>query len=103
MLPARAAAKFSFRLVPNQDPKKITEGLRKFFAGLVTPGITMKLTDFHGAPGIAMSLDSSYIAAAADWRRREGQRWYQHEYRERYQLIHPSVERTDLASCTCHH
>ena len=66
VLPARAAAKFSFRLVPNQDPKKITEGLREFFAGLVTPGITMKLTDFHGAPGIAMSLDSSYIAAAAD-------------------------------------
>ena len=66
VLPASAAAKFSFRLVPDQDPKKITASLRKFLEPLVPPGIQMKLIDYHGAPGIAMSLDSPYLEAAAD-------------------------------------
>ncbi len=66
VLPASAAAKFSFRLVPDQDPKKITASLRKFLEPLVPPGIQMKLIDYHGAPGIAMPLDSPYLEAAAD-------------------------------------
>ncbi|NOZ39138.1 MAG: dipeptidase [Planctomycetes bacterium] len=66
VLPGRANAKFSFRLVPNQDPKKITASLRAFLEPLVPPGITMELIDYHGAPGIAMSLESPYIEAAAD-------------------------------------
>jgi len=66
VLPARAAAKFSFRLVPDQDPKKISASLREFLEPLVPPGITMELIDYHGAPGIAMPLESPYLEAAAD-------------------------------------
>lgn len=66
VLPGRAGAKFSFRLVPNQDPKKITAGLKELLEPLVPPGITMELIDYHGAPGIAMPLESPYLAAAAD-------------------------------------
>jgi succinyl-diaminopimelate desuccinylase len=65
VLPARASAKFSFRLVPNQDPKKITASLRKFLEARVPPGIQMELVDHHGAPGVVVSLDSPYIEAAA--------------------------------------
>ena len=66
VLPGKAAAKFSFRLVPNQDPKKITESLQSFLAPLIPAGIRMKLIDYHGARGIAMPLGSPYLEAAAD-------------------------------------
>jgi acetylornithine deacetylase/succinyl-diaminopimelate desuccinylase-like protein len=65
VLPARASAKFSFRLVPNQDPKKIAVSLRKFLEERLPPGIEMELVDHHGAPGVKVSLDSPYIRAAA--------------------------------------
>jgi succinyl-diaminopimelate desuccinylase len=65
VLPARASAKFSFRLVPNQDPAKISKALKKFLDSRVPPGIRMELVDFHGAPGVVVPLESPYIGAAA--------------------------------------
>jgi acetylornithine deacetylase/succinyl-diaminopimelate desuccinylase-like protein len=65
VLPARASAKFSFRLVPNQDPKKISAGLKARLAELLPPGVRMDLVEHHGAPGVVMSLDSPYLQAAA--------------------------------------
>jgi acetylornithine deacetylase/succinyl-diaminopimelate desuccinylase-like protein len=65
VLPARASAKFSFRLVPNQDPHKISKALKQFLAERLPPGIRMELVDHHGAPGIVVPLDSPYIRAAA--------------------------------------
>jgi len=64
VLPARAVAKFSFRLVPKQDPKKLSAALEKRLRELCPPGITMELIDFHGAPGVVVPLDSPYVAAA---------------------------------------
>ncbi len=66
ILPAKAGAKFSFRLVPNQDPKRLSLALEKMLRELCPPGITMELIDFHGAPGIVMSLDSPYMQAAVN-------------------------------------
>jgi succinyl-diaminopimelate desuccinylase len=65
VLPARASAKFSFRLVPDQDPQRVTAGLRKRLAELLPPGISMELVEHHGGPGIVMPLDSPYLQAAA--------------------------------------
>ena len=65
VLPARAGAKFSFRLVPNQDPHVVTAGLKQRLAELCPPGIEMELLDFHGAPGVLVPLDSPYVQAAA--------------------------------------
>lgn len=65
VLPSQAGAKFSFRLAPNQDPAEVTAGVRRLFEGLLPPGITMELIDFHGAPGVVFPLDSPYMAAAA--------------------------------------
>jgi succinyl-diaminopimelate desuccinylase len=65
VLPARASAKFSFRLVPNQDPAKISSALKQFLEARLPPGIRMELIDFHGAPGVVVPLDSPYIRAAA--------------------------------------
>ncbi|WP_197527086.1 dipeptidase [Pirellulimonas nuda] len=65
VLPARAGAKFSFRLVPNQDPAEITRGVQALFEPLLPPGVTMELIDFHGAPGVVFPPDSPYIQAAS--------------------------------------
>ncbi|MBN2581115.1 MAG: dipeptidase [Pirellulales bacterium] len=65
VLPANAGAKISFRLVPNQKPEQVADGLRKQIAKLCPPGITWELTDLHGAPGVVVALDSPYVEAAA--------------------------------------
>jgi acetylornithine deacetylase/succinyl-diaminopimelate desuccinylase-like protein len=65
VLPAKASAKFSFRLVPNQDPKKIAAALETKLRELCPPGIRMELVPFGAGPGVVMSLDSPYMAAAA--------------------------------------
>jgi acetylornithine deacetylase/succinyl-diaminopimelate desuccinylase-like protein len=65
VLPAKASAKVSFRLVPNQDPEKITSALRAWLPTVTPPGIRAELIDLHGAPGVLVPLESPYIAAAA--------------------------------------
>jgi succinyl-diaminopimelate desuccinylase len=65
VLPASAGAKFSFRLVPDQNPAKITAGLKHRIAELCPPGVTWELIDYHGAPGVKFPLDSPNIEAAA--------------------------------------
>jgi succinyl-diaminopimelate desuccinylase len=64
VLPARAGAKFSFRLVPKQDPAKISKALEKQLREMCPEGIRMELIDFHGAPGVVVPLDSPFVAAA---------------------------------------
>lgn len=65
ILPAKASAKFSFRLVPNQDPKKIGKALDAYLRKLCPAGVTMELVDFSGAPGVVVPLESPYVAAAS--------------------------------------
>jgi succinyl-diaminopimelate desuccinylase len=65
VLPCRSGAKFSFRLVPRQDPRKVTAALRSFLESQCPPGIQMELVDMQGAPGVLVPLESPFIAAAA--------------------------------------
>ena len=66
VLPAEAGAKFSFRLVPNQDPKKVGANLKKMLEEICPPGIKMELLDMHGAPGFVLPLESPFMSAAAN-------------------------------------
>ncbi len=65
VLPAKAGAKFSFRLVPNQSPAKIAAALKQWLPDVTPPGVTVELIEFHGAPGVIVPLDSPYVEAAA--------------------------------------
>jgi len=65
VLPATAGAKFSFRLVPNQNPAKVAVQLRALLERLCPPGIKMELDEHHGSPGVLVSLESPYVEAAA--------------------------------------
>ncbi len=65
ILPSKAGVKFSFRLVPNQDPAKIQQSLRSQLESLCPPGIDMQLVDMHSATGVVVPLDSPFMGAAA--------------------------------------
>lgn len=65
VLPAKASAKFSFRLVPDQQPAKITEALKSLLAEVCPTGVTFELNDMHGASGVVVPLNSPYLAAAS--------------------------------------
>jgi succinyl-diaminopimelate desuccinylase len=64
IVPAEAGAKVSFRLVPHQDPKKITAAFRGFLAGLCLPGIQMEVREFHNSPAVLTPVDSPAVQAA---------------------------------------
>src|SRR5439155_18022896 len=63
-IPARAGAKFSFRLVPNQDPQKITAATQAFLNSRKPTGVEVELIESHGAKAVVVPLDSPYVAAA---------------------------------------
>ena len=59
IIPSKASAKFTCRLVPDQDPMKIAEAIRSYIGTLVPPGISWELSVQHGAPGMRLDLDKS--------------------------------------------
>ena len=66
VIPARAVAKISCRVVPNQDPRKIGKAIEKFILDNVPSGITAKIT-LHPGVGAAIrtSASSRVVRAAA--------------------------------------
>ncbi len=64
IIPRMASAKFSFRLVPDQEPEEITRSLETFLQELCPPGVRMELTQLASSPGMVVSLDSPYFDAA---------------------------------------
>ncbi len=65
VLPAKAGAKFSFRLVPDQSVEKVQAALELKLQGLCPPGIEMELVLLHGVPGFVLPLESPFMEAAA--------------------------------------
>ena len=64
IIPAWASVKFSFRLVPDQDPQAITKGVEAHLSAVMPPGVTWTLSPDHGAPGMLAGIDSPFMAAA---------------------------------------
>jgi len=62
IIPSKASAKFTCRLVPNQDPVKIAEAIRSYIGTLIPPGITWEFVLQHGAAGMSLDLDQSQFA-----------------------------------------
>ncbi len=50
VLPSKAFAKISMRLVPNQDPDKITKMFTDHFNAIAPKSVTVKVTPHHGGP-----------------------------------------------------
>ena len=65
VLPSKAGAKFSFRLVPNQDPEKIKAALRQWVISRCPQGVEIDLGVSHGSPGFVLPLESPFMDAAS--------------------------------------
>ena len=66
VLPARAMAKISMRLVPDQTPAKVHRSLEGFLKQVMPPSVTWELKQLaHSMPGVA-SRDSAVVHAASD-------------------------------------
>jgi acetylornithine deacetylase/succinyl-diaminopimelate desuccinylase-like protein len=64
VLPCKAGAKLSFRLVPDQHPKKIDHLVRNHVAAVCPPGVTYELITHHGAPAVLVNVDTPGVRAA---------------------------------------
>jgi len=64
VIPARAKAKVSMRLVPEQDPEAILESLRTYLKALETPGVALSVVKLNQATPVRTGVDHPGIAAA---------------------------------------
>jgi acetylornithine deacetylase/succinyl-diaminopimelate desuccinylase-like protein len=64
VLPCKAGAKLSFRLVPNQDPKTVARQFKDHVAKVCPPGVTYEVITHHGAPAVLVSVDTPGVKAA---------------------------------------
>lgn len=65
VLPSKAFAKISARLVPNQSSTKITEKLLNYFKSIAPAGVTVKAAEHHGGEPYMTPIDSKEYQAAA--------------------------------------
>lgn len=66
VLPAKAGAKISCRLVPGQDPHDITRKLRRHFEAHVPDTVTLSFTNLHGGQPVLVDTSHPAMQAAAD-------------------------------------
>lgn len=65
VIASKAYAKISMRLVPHQDPDRITELFQKHFEKIAPPSVKVKVTPHHGAlPAVTPTDSPAYLAAA---------------------------------------
>jgi acetylornithine deacetylase/succinyl-diaminopimelate desuccinylase-like protein len=64
VLPSKAYAKISARLVPNQSAEKITEKLINYFKSIAPAGVTIKAFEHHGGEPYVTPIDSIEYKAA---------------------------------------
>ncbi len=65
VLPSKAFAKISMRLVPHQTPDKITELFKQHFEKIAPPSVKVKVTPHHGGDPVVTPTDSVEYQAAA--------------------------------------
>jgi acetylornithine deacetylase/succinyl-diaminopimelate desuccinylase-like protein len=65
VIPAKAMAKVSMRLVPNQDPDKIAALFEQYVKKVAPKSVELTLTRMHGGKPWMTELDNVYVQAAA--------------------------------------
>jgi acetylornithine deacetylase/succinyl-diaminopimelate desuccinylase-like protein len=64
VLPSKASAKISMRLVPNQNSKEITQLFIDHFRSIAPPQVKVKVTPHHGGEPAVTPIDSLAYKAA---------------------------------------
>lgn len=65
VLPSKASAKISMRLVPDQDPNKIAKLFTKYIKQITPDSVRINIKNLHGGFPFIVSLDNKYIQAAS--------------------------------------
>ena len=65
VLPSKAFAKISCRLVPNQSSEVITEKIINYFTSIAPAGVTVKASEHHGGEPYMTPIHSKEYQAAA--------------------------------------
>lgn len=65
VIPSKAYAKISMRLVPDQDPDEITALFKKHFEAIAPAGVKVKVKPHHGGQPAVTPIDSSGYQAAS--------------------------------------
>ncbi|MBK7302988.1 MAG: dipeptidase [Saprospiraceae bacterium] len=65
VLPSKANAKISMRLVPNQKSQDIAQLFTKYFESVAPPFVKVKVTEHHGGEPVVTPTDSEAYRAAA--------------------------------------
>jgi len=65
VIPSKAYAKISMRLVPNQDWEEITELFSKHFTSIAPDSVTVKVTPHHGGQGYVTPTNNIGYQAAS--------------------------------------
>ncbi len=66
VLPAKAGAKVSMRLVPEQDQDEIADLFKKHILKIAPPGVRVDVVKHHGGTPVKVPLDFEGLQAAAD-------------------------------------
>jgi acetylornithine deacetylase/succinyl-diaminopimelate desuccinylase-like protein len=64
VIPAKATAKISMRLVPNQTPAKAFAVYKSYVEKIVPPGVTVDVRLIHSGDACLISVDNRYVQAA---------------------------------------
>ena len=65
VLPSKAQAKISMRLVPYQEPAKITQLFKEHFERIAPPSVSVKVTPHHGGDPLVIPTDFPGYRAAS--------------------------------------
>jgi len=75
VIAAKATAKISMRLVPNQNPKKIAKSFTTYIKAIAPKSVSVKVTDLHGAyPSLSPLTGKAMKAAAASMQKAFGKK-----------------------------
>ena len=66
VLPSKATAKISMRLVPNQTPDKVAKLFTNYIKTLAPKSVKVEVRNLHGAYPVVVSLDSPAMVAASN-------------------------------------
>ncbi len=66
VLPSKASAKISMRLVPNQDPKTVAKEFTKYVKSLAPKSVKINVKELHGGLPFVAPLEEKSVVAAAN-------------------------------------
>ncbi len=65
VIPAKAGAKVSMRLVPDQKAQRVSNSFKEFVQSLAPPGVKISIREFHSNDPVLVSRDLPSVQAAA--------------------------------------